>query len=266
MSNPEKFEIKIEKEKAPEERWELKEICLDEYERFGSRAEEIIEVPKDYLESVGEEKAQNKARQDYIRNGSIDIKDIKYITNDGKIFSLQELLLPGWKLARTFIKQHAFSDRFKKIFYEHSLIHSKGFFLALLHEIGHVYFLKSLSGEEEKSDYLNKRRELEALRNRCEVSQVELSSEEKELYKKYVIYPEKKAWAWALKNFRRLRRDGIDLEPQLKSIKEILCYVMTSLSSYEKDLSLEEQEDIFKVIFGGEIEKGERFLKKELRK
>lgn len=249
------------KEESSAEDTELQEICFKKYDRFGAKVEEIIDVPINHLKAVGEEKIKQDLEREFFDEwgGQMDIKDIRYTTNEGRVFLIRKLLPPGWKLIRRCAPIPGASPFCKDVFYGYSLIPQKSFFLSLLHEIGHAYFCESLS-KEEILRFMALTDELDFKR-----STSGLTSEETELYKKYVINHEKKAWAYALKTLRRFRGEGIDLAPELTSIKEILCIVMASLSSYEKALSPEDHEEIIRVVFGGEIEKGEKFLKKSLR-
>ena len=52
---------------------------------------------------------------------------------------------------------------------------------------------------------------------------------------------ERGAWAWALRTLRRLRREVIDLAPELKSQKDIIRAISAALSTYERDLDPEER-------------------------
>lgn len=244
-------------------------VVLGEYERFGATIEEIAVVPEDIKQQFihyvdgqksgdelcssslpadarGIEEIKEKLKDKIKEYSNIEIKGIKYTTPEGKSISLDEFLPEGWRIIRQHIGklQVVFLTRegllAKNIIYPQYYkipesdkyflpIQREGFFLGLLHEIGHAHFYESESLNPKRKNELNP-----TLKTKRET-----------------IKEERSAWAWALQTLRKLRREGIDFEPTLPENKKILEKVHAVLSTYEKkDLSLEEFKKAFETMWG----------------
>lgn len=167
-------------------------------------------------------------------NGKIIIYGEHYIDINDRVVPLNELL-PEEIYEDNFVRRVNPEKRLVIESRRLPQIGEKGFFLELLHEIGHAHNCEKMDPE----DLL---RLLEVRRRNIAKGKLTLKSDEKfslqeqNLYEKLVIKDESCAWAWALRTFRNLRKNGIDLEPELHSLKEVLDIVHGNLLSYE-DLS-----------------------------
>src|SRR3989338_10225058 len=168
------------------------------------------------------------------------VRDIIFTQDDGKEVSFRDKLsLPVglgilefqgfWKkIARYFPdkKTIGFSSFVLAVDTETNKVKLENFFEAsgtlyvLLHEIGHVFQAP------------NKRyRELENLKISGEAVNEEALANE---YLNTIFQIERDAHNFAIKKLRQLRREGIDLEPDFKTLGDIGRFVHQALSSYEK--------------------------------
>lgn len=231
-------------------------LRVEEHERFGARVREIlggiIRKPSLFSPTLQE------------------ITDIEYITSDGKAFFFSNVLPKNWRLIRASSNRMPESqfDQ-KRIFYSETMpmlgtfpglrlsesekrrvaempqITGKGFLLILLHEIGHAHTLAELTPEEIERDG-NLRKSMFFKKMESANAPVTLPPQERKDYEKLVIGNERDAWAWALKNLRRLRREGIDLEPELKTNKDLLEFIHGALVLYEPEINAEQAVSAFR--------------------
>ena len=205
--------------------------------------------------------------------------EIVFIDKNGKKFDFSSLLPNGWKFAsyeeinknRYPLIGNGFSADYKTktIFYED--LSKDGALFALLHEIGHSWLAERVDGSFEEilnsyiSDYQNRELTIEDIKNRGENPNdyVEirvydpygkgtggLDNDEvwfsmlvpKEIIKKYGkawAENERNAWAYALKQLRKLRREGFVIEPNLKNFEEIESEIYSCLATYDEFFSKE---------------------------
>ncbi|MFH0987729.1 MAG: hypothetical protein V1841_02465 [Patescibacteria group bacterium] len=291
--SPEKFDFekeeikdKIKETSGPEEeiKKELQEITFKKYKRFGATVEEIIESPdrhlNDYLKSFHAEQKRpiKEIKQEFEKGASkwsipgktLELRDVKYTSEDGKSISLGSLLPKGWKFIKTTELFSGANPEAREIHYappttqtrktyevpkdqrlpeegeyfssrdhivrlvnrerrkvredqESFSVSKKGFFLGVLHEIGHANFYTEMT-QKERQNYITARK-------------LAGETENNPWAVKYIVRDERQAWAWALREFRKLRKGGIDFEPALSSNKEIIKLVESKLSSYKKSLT-----------------------------
>lgn len=107
--------------------------------------------------------------------------------------------------------------------YLKALSHPKAL-LVLLHEIGH-------SHQKLPKEYHEMRKIIEEKEKQGEV----LSTEERKLYWKYVMNIERDAFAYALRQYRKLKKEGIDVLPLATSNQDILEIVRKHLSAALKE-------------------------------
>lgn len=245
---------------------ETEKIYVDEHERHGAQVREI----------VGERFERNSVVYE-------PVSDIEYKTAAGKTVSFKEFLPEGWhivrkpeSLSKMFAANHELlaveypklhplkrstrfipegeelpkdvrSDKFwrevrpaQRRVFEYDVapkIIQAGFFISLLHEIGHAQsFSKKTSSDAEETIrfYLYRK------------NGIDLSDPvNKERYQGLVIGEERVAWAWALRKFRELERDGIDLEPAFKSAEEIKQFLHSHLDTYDLPIDPEAWDRIF---------------------
>ncbi len=69
---------------------------------------------------------------------------------------------------------------------------------------------------------------------------------------------ERKAWAYALKQLRRLRKDGLSIEPSLEKLDELQSEIYSCLTSYEETFSKK-----YKIV-SPYFTKGKKFKKKDI--
>ncbi len=96
-------------------------------------------------------------------------------------------------------------------------------FIRFLHEVGHSH--QYLLGQGLKIRHLAKEREKKGL------PPIQ-SFKEAEDYHQQVIAVERGAWAFALREYRRLKERGIDLLPEVESNEDVLKIVKESLENY----------------------------------
>ena len=108
-----------------------------------------------------------------------------------------------------------------------SQVERAGFFLGLLHEIGHAVVFENMTPEEKKV-FKEGQARLDTQKKD------ERSTKDKEA----LLKDERAAWAWALHTFRRLRQSGIDLEPKLDSNEKVFKGIAAALET-RKDLDTE---------------------------
>lgn len=96
--------------------------------------------------------------------------------------------------------------------------------LVLLHEIGH-------SHQKVPKEYHEIKKIIEEKEKQGEV----LSTKEKKLYWKYVMNIERDAYAYALHQYRKLKKEGIDVLPLATSNQDILEIVRKHLSAALKE-------------------------------
>lgn len=219
---------------------------VEEKERFGAKVREVFKSEPNLLQD--------------------EIEDIEYETNDGKTLSIRSLLPEGWKIvkssflgmdnpmAASMVDRHiVYGENYwvpkayvvpkdeplpKPIRKENFIrevfpgprgvlelssfpqVERKGFFIGLLHEIGHSQVFEAMSEEEQMGT-------IEFIAELSEKKRQQVTKEEKEIENK----DERKSWAWALKTFRRLRKEGIDLEPELDSPDKILKGIHAALDT-----------------------------------
>lgn len=101
-------------------------------------------------------------------------------------------------------------------------IERNGFFISLLHEIGHSQVFESMSEEEQMES-------IELISKLTKKKKQQITKEEKESENK----DERKSWARALKTFRRLRKEGIDLEPELDTPGKVLKGIHAAIGTRE---------------------------------
>ena len=85
-----------------------------------------------------------------------------------------------------------------------SILERRGIFFSILHEIGHSHAAQ-LSAKERY------------LRRRSQQRECFLTEKELKQYREIVIKSERDAWAYALKKYRSLKRQGFDLFPQAQN-------------------------------------------------
>ncbi len=221
---------------------------VEEKERFGAKVREVF-------------KSEPNSLQD-------EIEDIEYETGDGKITSIKSLLPREWKMVRSSFlgmdrpmvasfaeKTVAYGENYwipkafivpkgeplpepvrredfiREVFpgprgvlelSSAPQIERNGFFISLLHEIGHSQVFENMS-EEEQAKFLEHVSDLSNKRK----------SQYAEQDKKTEIENERKSWAWALKEFRQLKRGGVDLEPELDSPDKLLRGIHAALDTRE---------------------------------
>jgi len=288
MSSPEKFE-QSKFEKQPEV--EKKEELVVKHERFGAETEETGKIPERFLNINKQELKENY----FSYADKIEIQDLRYKIKEGKAFSLNTLLPEGWKLVKKagaeFIADHDnkeviygnwytlkreyfvpegkpmpervedeyfFRDVYpeeKKIVEQKFFpaISRRGFFLILLHEIGHAHYYEGRDPIGKLAMHTIEREEIQKKLSK----NLPLSEKEEEFKKKVIIPEERTSWAWALRTFRKLRQQGIDLEPGLPSTKEIRKIVHAALSTYEQNLNPEALRVALETTFGLEAITGE---------
>jgi len=106
-----------------------------------------------------------------------------------------------------------------------------GAFLDILHEIGHSYFPPS--------------KEESFLRWKLDEGK-KLSEDEISKYLKLVLGTERKAWAYALRKYRELKKLGIDVFPEAENNEKLFNHIDAALKGYISHFS--------KTIFGGSKE------------
>lgn len=126
--------------------------------------------------------------------------------------------------------------------------------LVLLHELGHVANRKKFVNQiQEKIENLATLQDKAQSQGRQKSNSQEIlvrllnSSGQEALtplprslyiaYAKLRAADERNAWAFALRQLRKLRQDGIDLEPALDSLGEIEEIIDDALMSYQEDFS-----------------------------
>jgi len=203
-----------------------------------------------------------------------EVSEIRFINSEGKVLEFSSLLPPEWKFAtegpyatnsisnaettekiisfpgyvldpdRTKITQvpenqdlpQPHDDSRRKFFVSPidrrvaeipatPILEKPTAILGILHEIGHIE--KGISQEE---FYLHQKlEEKETLRPK-----------EREIYGEIVIRHERDAWAYALKQYRDLKKQGFDLYPQAENNQEILDFVDKCLDTYMKKLEIQD--------------------------
>ena len=182
---------------------------------------------KDFVQTEGGEKREDRL-----------IKDIFFIQDDGKEISFREhLAIPSdvrmselqgfWKNITRYLPEEKIIVMTKLVISVDSETDKIGlseFFetdrslYAFLHELGHV-----------QQPYNKRYEELEDL-----AIEGGLTDKEVEEYLQIVLGAERGAHNFAIKKLRQLRREGIDLEPSLKTLGDIGRFVSRVLSGYEK--------------------------------
>lgn len=188
---------------------------IEEHERFGAKVSEIV-TGKGVPTIVG-------PRGEIVFGGGVEVEDLIYETEDGKKLSFKSLFPDNWKIVRTTTGSMRASYDFKQVFYRDKLVDEKGFFLGLLHEIGHAQEVSTLTNEEARARAEVQKRMLDP----------ETPGKEKERATQAVVNNERDAWAWALRKFRELRRKGVDLEPELKTRQDLLRGINKCLKTHE---------------------------------
>lgn len=175
--------------------------------------------------------------------GVRNVRELEYVTADGKRWFFSTIVPEGFLLLRWEGEGGADSYRYGGIRYigyedrilipysderERLQFVSKPYFetpfalLELLHEVGHAR--QEFPDEEEKRRLI--------LREKAD-AQRGLSPLEKKEFVEKVLAEERDAWAYALRQLEKLREEGIDLAPQLKTREEVLAFVHTALLTYE---------------------------------
>jgi len=221
---------------------------IEEKERFGAKIREVFKSePNSLLD---------------------EIKDIEYETSDGKTLSVKSLLPEGWKLIRSSVlgmdnpimanmtgrvivyeknywiprayvvpKEEPLPEPVSKEGFIREVfpgprgvielssspqVERKGFFISLLHEIGHSQVFKAMS-EKKQIEFIER---ISRLNKKIKQKIIE-DQDEKEADNKN----ERESWAWALKTFRRLRKEGVDLEPELDTPDKLLKGIHAALNT-----------------------------------
>ncbi len=113
------------------------------------------------------------------------------------------------------------------IIYElHDFLMLKGAFITLLHEIGHAH---EPEYEAMPEDRRKLREESIILKYK---KRDEFTEADKKTWSDYVISAERDAWAFAVRAYRKLRSEGIDVEPDL-NLEGLFEVVHDALGTYE---------------------------------
>ena len=175
---------------------------------------------------------------------AIEVDKIEIINEQNKKFDFSSLLPKNWRFCKlaNINKDENLASKinlftlptFKEIwfpdsYFDISSLETKKIFsqpsdlLSLLHEIGHVskgekVIMKQAKEEDKIKNYffINKKR--------------------KQDYYQYVIIPERDAWAFALRQYRKLKEQGIDIFPPKTSNKQIIEEIHYCLSSYLNEI------------------------------
>ena len=110
----------------------------------------------------------------------------------------------------------------------------KGFFIELLHEIGHAINCNKMDPNQLKQLLDIRKKNIES--GKLTIQQLEQLPDNDEY--RIVLDDEQKAWDWALNMYKSLKTQGIDLAPEFTSEVDIINYIEEHLESY-KDLSPE---------------------------
>ncbi|OHA46114.1 MAG: hypothetical protein A3A80_00730 [Candidatus Terrybacteria bacterium RIFCSPLOWO2_01_FULL_44_24] len=213
-------------------------LTVNEYERFGAHVREVLgEFTK---ELVGEP--------------TRIVLSLEYVSPEGKTFDVKSLLPKDFSLMRNnddYIHSVVICDTKQMIYggrrnkertddiahYEDQsvwgtgniadrskpAIPERGFFLTLLHELGHSDYFSNLSETEKQvviEDIKNYKRDIAS-------DDIDKSRTAQQR----LIQRERYAWAWALRTLRNLRKDGIDLAPEYTGNKQIFEFIDLSLST-----------------------------------
>lgn len=180
------------------------------------------------------------------------------ITNEqGKEFDFNSLLLKGWRFC-SIVKNEQVLPSESSLFISHSskeIWFPLSYFdldsgkiiktfsqpqalLGLLHEIGHSF--------EDKSVVVKKTIAKEKIREKLRAEMLKVAKmnidisikdifniftkKEKQDYYQYAIIPERNAWAFALRQCQKLKKEGINIFPDKMSNQEILEIVRHNLS------------------------------------
>lgn len=142
--------------------------------------------------------------------GSRVVSTLEFKISDAKVFDFLALLPEGYSLEKRRSLGTSVVDPYKgKLVYGEDRLVEGGFvpffsqpgaFLELLHELGHIDSIEN------------------AIRAKNPKSEQERESIAKELIE---VEDERDAWAYAVKLLRKLRAEGIDLEPKLDNEAKI---------------------------------------------
>ncbi len=127
-----------------------------------------------------------------------------------------------------------FEEKYKELIPEGHFVHqnepipaaeSKGFFMRLLHEIGHAEIFDGMS-QEEREEFA--RRGGQVLSKRPK----DYSSKDRDEYENVIMNNERGAWQWALLKLEELRAQGIDLAPEFSTKEEMLAGIEGNLKNH----------------------------------
>lgn len=218
---------------------------------------EIKEVGKGGERIINTGYVERECSVEEVKYKGIDVEDIVISTKtkEGEIkrVDLKKYLHPNFRFAFTDNGGFEVSWEYNTLIYPS--IGKKGDQLILLHEIKHTHqkaeiegiSLGSLEGKIERGENLSEE----------EVEKVKFLFED-------AAHDEREAWAWAIRTLRRLRKEGINLEPEIKNFDEVESLIKKSLASYDRTHSGLIKKVFRKPIFWKEKEWVKDFKKGEL--
>lgn len=188
-----------------------------------------------------------------LKEGSlIDVGDIVISTKtkegEMKEISFKEKVLPpSYRLAFSEVGgKGSFECYHKGKVIVYSNLSEAGNQLTLLHEVGHAFNNEDHNGMDRK--VAEQKGFLSALENAARGERRILSKDEIEKAKVLLeqsSFVEREAWKWALQKFKKLREEGVGLEPELKKLKEVKQVIGCSLKSGDRVYM-----SLIKLIFG----------------
>lgn len=143
-------------------------------------------------------------------------------------------LLPESTDEENFSRRVIKSERLVIEVHESKPILHKGFFIKLLHEIGHAINCTKMSQDQIEQLLNIRKKNIES--GKLTIQQLEQLPDNDEY--KIVLNDEQNAWDWALTTYKSLKTQGIDLAPEFTSEIDIVNFIEEHLESY-KDLSPE---------------------------
>lgn len=132
--------------------------------------------------------------------------------------------------ARTPESKTSSSSLYEAVPFEtHDFLKMRGAFLGLLHEMGHSQQAEISDSELIEEMFLRARGSIASREGGKGILEAEPADIEK--YIDVVIQNERNAWASALRTYRNLLKQGIDVEPDM-DLKEIFSHIKDALHSY----------------------------------
>lgn len=164
---------------------------------------------------------------------------------EGKKFVLNDLLPEGWNIVSHY--RTAVDYPQKELLISRTEIEQEGwkYFLSLLHEMGHIFEFENSDISDENNPI--RKRELFWMQEGVGT----ITPEGKQEFERIMSKSERDAWAYALREFRKIVEElGIDMEKTFGSSKSLRGYVHEFLLEYK-----ESGEDSIKKLSIPEVEK-----------